>query len=435
MVRLKGISMRIRLILNFIALILFTSTCISIFSYRASKNTIKMQSQELISGYLNQSVKRFDLFMENLHRASMSIAFNRDLNRILSRINEGNYEDYNNLLRINDLISTFNNTNRFVYLVNIYDFKNGVIIPSRGAKKKIDLALPECKLVNSLFIENNDAYKILYKWIEGRIVNLNGEEKNVLTFAIPIKDNYTGEIIGSVMTYVLEEHISSICKEVSLSSGGLTVIVNSKGRAISSSEPNVVGKEFCSYLNGDKQEHDSYVIKVDREEYLVSYRESSYIGWNFLSIVPIKVMMEKNIGVLKNTFIFIGLGTILLSFLLSYIINFYFYKPIAYLMNDIKTHIRKENLDLKPISRNDEIGFIFNSFYEILLENRSLMKSVYEQKILLQEAKIRLLYSQINPHFLYNSLDSIIWMLMFKQYDDIEILSSVAEKNLLKVNG
>ena len=94
MIKRKGISIRTKLIFIFLAIILFTSFCISIFSYKASENTIKMQSEELISGYLNQSVKRFDLFMENLHRASMSIAFNKDLNKILARINQGNYEDY-----------------------------------------------------------------------------------------------------------------------------------------------------------------------------------------------------------------------------------------------------------------------------------------------------------------------------------------------------
>jgi len=376
----------------------------------------------LISGYLNQSVKRFDLFMENLHRASMSIAFNKDLNKILARINQGSYEDYNNLLRINDLISTFNNTNRFVYLVNIYDFKNGVIIPSRGTKRKINLEDSEYKLVKSLLIDNSDAYKILYHWVESRIINLNGVEKNVLTFAIPIKDNFTGEIIGSVMTYVPEEHISGMCLEISFSSGGNAILVNSSGKAISSSEPNLVGENFFDYLNVERQGNDSYIRKIDGKEYLVSYRKSNYIDWSFLSIVPIKIIMQKNTGVLRNTFVFIGLGTILLAFLLSYIVNFYFYKPIRYLIDDIKAHIKEKNLDLKPISRDDEIGFIFNSFYEILLENRVLIENIYEQKILLQEAEIRLLYSQINPHFLYNSLDSIIWMLMFKQYDDIGIL-------------
>lgn len=119
--------------------------------------------------------------------------------------------------------------------------------------------------------------------------------------------------------------------------------------------------------------------------------------------------------------ILISVVALLIAILLSFLINGIIYKPIGRLVLVVREHGTEHAQD-RLLCRKDEIGFLFRSFREILAENGDLIKNDYEKKILLKNAEIRLLHSQINPHLLYNSLGSIIWMAKSEQYSAIQDL-------------
>ena len=66
----------------------------------------------------------------------------------------------------------------------------------------------------------------------------------------------------------------------------------------------------------------------------------------------------------------------------------------------------------------DEIGTLTKEFDSMLGKIDTLIHENYEKQILLQETRYKILQSQINPHFLYNTLDSIVWMIEGERYED-----------------
>ncbi len=88
-------------------------------------------------------------------------------------------------------------------------------------------------------------------------------------------------------------------------------------------------------------------------------------------------------------------------------------KPIQRL-NTAMQQARGEDykLRLSLDNRRDEIGQLSHSFNMMMADLDMLIREVYEQKLLQQAAEMEILQSQINPHFLYNTLDSINWMLI-----------------------
>lgn len=72
-----------------------------------------------------------------------------------------------------------------------------------------------------------------------------------------------------------------------------------------------------------------------------------------------------------------------------------------------------------PNKRKDEVGELTESFNYMLDEINTLIRQVYQEKIAQKNAEIQALQAQINPHFLYNTLDSVNWMLIDRGEMDI----------------
>ncbi|MEQ2876894.1 sensor histidine kinase [Enterococcus asini] len=82
------------------------------------------------------------------------------------------------------------------------------------------------------------------------------------------------------------------------------------------------------------------------------------------------------------------------------------------------TEITK-NLDLR---REDEIGLLNQSYNQLVAEIEELIKMEYETKILSQEMEYKFLQSQLSPHFLYNTLNSINWLAIKKGDEEISVM-------------
>jgi two-component system sensor histidine kinase YesM len=165
----------------------------------------------------------------------------------------------------------------------------------------------------------------------------------------------------------------------------------------------------------------SFFKEVDNVNCLVTIGQSAYNHWNYISIIPVSQLMKGTVDSLKNTILPVVVIIVLTLLILSVLINHSFYKPIKQSISNIKNSLQKKSIAVR-IDRNDEIGFVFNSFCDILNENIELLKNVFEREMFAKDAELKMLESQINPHFLYNTLGGAICMIKLNQPEKAEIL-------------
>ena len=91
--------------------------------------------------------------------------------------------------------------------------------------------------------------------------------------------------------------------------------------------------------------------------------------------------------------------------------------------------VQDENFELRlDVDRRDEIGQLNESFNFMINKINLLIREVYQEKLAQKTAEIEALQAQINPHFLYNALDSVNWMLIDRGEMDIsEIIVSLGK--------
>ncbi|WP_256756854.1 sensor histidine kinase [Cohnella sp. WQ 127256] len=142
--------------------------------------------------------------------------------------------------------------------------------------------------------------------------------------------------------------------------------------------------------------------------YYATLNKSASTEWYVVSLIN-KNKIDKQIYDSKMTIIIIGITVILI---LIIAVNLYLSRSTRDLKRLAKMmkNIEKENFQSKSeMNRNDEIGDLSRSF-------NSMVRNVLENQILRKEAEIKSLQDQINPHFLYNTLDNISSLAIKQDY-------------------
>ncbi|WP_233532157.1 cache domain-containing sensor histidine kinase [Paenibacillus alkalitolerans] len=149
--------------------------------------------------------------------------------------------------------------------------------------------------------------------------------------------------------------------------------------------------------------------------YFISYHKSSGSGWTYVNMTPYDEIFKRVLFVKElvvAVFIAIFAAVILLGVRFSRSLT----RPIELLMWRMKLaekgNFAEANLlqpDKSPMAM-DEIGLLHRTFRLMIERINTLITENYANRLLLKETEFKALQAQINPHFLYNTLDSINWL-------------------------
>jgi len=132
-------------------------------------------------------------------------------------------------------------------------------------------------------------------------------------------------------------------------------------------------------------------------------------NWKIIMITPVK-SIRKKLNVINKATLNITLISIFFILLFLFLINRNLVRPIIYLSNLMKI-ARKGNLDIRSeISLIDEIGVLSDGFNMMIGDFKKMIEKIQADELLKKDLEFKVLQSQINPHFLYNTLNSIRWM-------------------------
>lgn len=157
---------------------------------------------------------------------------------------------------------------------------------------------------------------------------------------------------------------------------------------------------------------------AQHNEYIALFGASGSQDWrlvNFVKKNDILAPVER----LQLYTVYVGLFFILLSFVIAFFLARYIDQPISELMMQMR-RIRKGNLKLRiDLNRKDEFGTLADSF-NVMLDR---IEELIDDKLMIEKMKkhyeLKALQAQINPHFLYNTLNSINVLVDLKRTDEI----------------
>ncbi|MBB6731360.1 cache domain-containing sensor histidine kinase [Cohnella zeiphila] len=164
-----------------------------------------------------------------------------------------------------------------------------------------------------------------------------------------------------------------------------------------------------------------------RDPMVVSYDTSQVTGWTLVSAIRDKDLIPQVSRNIATTIARLGLIVLMISLILAYFMSMVITKPLIQLVTAIRKTGRGDFANRIPVHGYGELDNVIRRFNDMNDKIQQLIHENYEVKLLEKQAQINLLNMQLNPHFLYNTLNLVSCIAIEQRSDEISrIVSSLS---------
>lgn len=419
---LNNLQFRTKLMLTYCIFIILPLGLLTIISYNQVSRTIEdlvlysaKQNFEQTSSFLNYK-------MSKIIDISDIISVDRNLTSILTRP----LEEYTLTEQIQDAqdlntlyLSPYQN-DEDVYRIRLY--VRDAVIYSQERVNLFSIADIEDSQWYKLLISRKD--KIL--WCPGSYFPGEANETaNVVSAVRMIRDpNYYNKIIGIFRIDLHESNLKEIVRKAKTTQRGVSYLQNTQGEIITSSDDSAmktfkVDQSFSPDLSGS--DNIWQVTTWNENKMLIGSENIVGTDWRLVTIIPYDEILSTG-NTIRTQMIILLLVLTSLAYVLAFYISGSNTKRIRHLIKKMR---KAQAGDLEVISiptSKDEIGELMENFNFMIHEIKLLIEEQYESGQELKSVELKALQAQINPHFLYNTLDLINWTAIKHKVPEISSL-------------
>ena len=256
---------------------------------------------------------------------------------------------------------------------------------------------------------------------------ISGERPWVITLSRGIR-NYTGEgdSDGVVFIDLNYSAISELCTQNSVGTKGYVFILDQDGNIVYHPQQqqlyNELQTENISLIMNAKTDVVTAGKGDDEKIYALSHSETT--GWTIVGCMNMSELL-KNSRKARSIYVLVALGLIAVALVISSEIARNITFPIQKLRDSMK-RVQKGDFSAAEIEvySDNEIGSLTRSFNVMTHKIQDLMAQNIQEQEQKRKIELKALQSQINPHFLYNTLDSIIWMAEGKKNEEVVLMTA-----------
>lgn len=408
---LKRISIRKRLLLLFSIQILIPLLFMGTMLYRTSRDIIQSKSIDYTGDILKMVELRIEDFSNNVKVASQDMLYDRVIYDILaedSRNKLSNLSSYEEVYAVNNILrKACLSREEIQSIALISNYQNYYTYDSNIGRASIEQLVPYEKMKAVALEAGGEAVWFLDMDEQGEVKNL------YITRSIYDISNY--EEIGLMAILIRKEALEGVYGDLSTEFMQSIAIVSDAGEwIIGSGERTRRLQETYEELDFKGENHS-----VDEEgRILLSFKELENPNWRILAEISVDKLNE-DLYAFRTYFMIIIAATLLILSVLSIFFAMDILTPIKRLVQGMKTMQESKTHDEIIIDRQDELGYLSQCFNDMSREIDILVNRVYKEQLTRKEAEIKTLQAQINPHFLFNTLESINWMARLNNVDEI----------------
>jgi two-component system sensor histidine kinase YesM len=390
-----------------------------LYNYVSSDNTESFSentSETLIqaSNYLDEKLR--GLF-RSINSMKMNSGFNDSLKSFL--FDEDIYSKTLATSQLSVMFSELRVSEPFISSIYMYTPKGNFFDLYKSFRS--DFNFKKTNLYNEYKSEED---KYLF-WGKSGSDEIYTDQKTVVPIIIrfPV-EGYNGDVL--LIINLDEKQMLSYMAGIRANKGNWTLILDKDGNRVVAGSEKIVEK-FLEDSNTiseiARSEKSRLKARFDEEEYLINYQSTLIAPWKIVNIKDVSALKYKLYSTKKYMYM-VTAGSILICFIMVLLISSNITKPLGILKSKMKM-ITKRDFDVKFESLyNDEVGelgaafnFMTDEIKELISKLNNSISELKEEKdklkseqLLKRKAELKALQSQINPHFLYNTLDSINWM-------------------------
>lgn len=406
----KKLSIKQKLLLLFSVQVIIPMAFMGIMFYRNTESIIQNKCVSYSADLLKMIELRMNDFSNGLNSITDDIIYDERMYAILNKTEEntGSSEEekkncYQSLRRIclsnrklqTVILASLDGQYLYSYDLNAGGVEIGANLPFKDMLEKARAN----KRMPTWYMENYD----------------DNEVNLYLIRMIYNSEDYSEK--GMIILQINREKLASVYSDLSTEFVESINILSQDNRWI-------IGTEKISLtLEEDKwvmAQHEEWSYQIDKKnQTLIAYMNIQGTPWKIIAKASLEKLFSEEMNHFRFLFVLIMACTVLLLSIFSILMAMDILDPINRLVHSIKKVEEKNIHEEVLVDRDDELGYLSKCFNKMSLEIDNLLNRVYKEQLTRKESELKALQAQINPHFLFNTLESINWMAQLNNVPEI----------------
>lgn len=380
----------LRLIFTFL-LIVMPLIVLGVYLYQWSIHTVREDIAQTAASQTAFYLNDLENEIERIKLLQFGLLEDEDLNKLTLLWNRmGVIEKTDKINSLRNRLYLIQNSSRYIKEVSVYIHPIGRIISSVDGVSPMDE-------------EHYDAILSVYG---GRNTRITEWRNGLYLNAAKPSGNPKGQPLFIVEIELDQQNLTEALARFNTYSGSGTLLVSANGSIqLASGSATSFLDEASAYIRQRKDPDGDYgeARRFGGHLYYTVYAGSEKLNMAIYRFIPSEVI-RKPLDKFYTWAWFFAVAALVIIALYAMSTYKFIHKPLLRL---VKSFRRVENGDLEQVithASKDEFGYLYSRFNQMVANLRSLIDQAYRQKLMAQRSELKQLQSQINPHFLFNSL-------------------------------
>ncbi|MHA6482250.1 cache domain-containing sensor histidine kinase [Paenibacillus sp. strain BS8-2] len=392
--RYRNLPLRYKLVLWFSPLFLFTIGSIGAYSYNvASEQIFERQTIEQ-NHIVSTTVTDLDYIAQDAIDTSNFLYLRTEIQQLFRAKEE---IDYDASKLAFGMISSAMITRQFFQSLILY---SNYLEPIEFDKRGNTSALPMEEFKRTIIYKRAFAQPDIPTWAidTGQLHVFQGESNNTIIFARVLKSDLNLRPLGIIVIGFDELDLRRSYASPVVN-GREVIIVNPDGEVLSDSQGKWLGRQWSTL---------PYAQENNQSKLLITESVSNLTGWRVIALQSRDQLLSE-VNRINTVTLYAMAVMFLVALAFSWIIASFISKPLKNIVLSMQKFQKGDFMQSVTPRGHDELGLLGYGYNNMVKKTKQLIDEVYTFRLEQREAELKLLQSQINPHFLYNTLNTMAW--------------------------
>ncbi|MFS0862347.1 sensor histidine kinase [Fredinandcohnia sp. 179-A 10B2 NHS] len=391
----KWNTLRNQILFVFLVVMIIVLFIVSLLTLRQVSSLLKNNAEKQIQQVAIEANGRMESLFEQINMSSKLVITDEEVQRTLTKVYDGNDVTFNDRQQLMGRINRIIGNTYGIASFQLFSHKQQLVLPLG------DIALMN-RFNKDWFVEADRA--------QGGLVWLGDDPNDINNFLAIRRVNLMERryINGGYLLFSINRNHFQFANEKS-DFNQYSILVDQEQQPI------------IQNYNGDVSsiiQSEKTTVHLDKQDYLVTKQSSRKTGWTVLILTPVSELTE-GITMIRTGILLSGVVGLLIFTVCSFLLSTIITRPILRLTKTMQ-RAGEGALTLTPsVASVNEITELNSTYNQLVKETNHLIQMVYQKEILRSRSELKALQAQINPHFLFNTLDALQWSLEEKNEEEL----------------
>ncbi|WP_411169014.1 sensor histidine kinase [Clostridium sp. MB05] len=419
--KIKSITLKLCLLL--ILFIITISVVIGVWAIKDTNKIVQIEIGKMNNEILQEISDNISILLSNIEEIGNNIVEDNKLISVLSIPKEEVMKRDEDFINADKYVEGL--LNEQVWKYGKYNMKPELYVISENdlnfstyAKNKYNINSIKDEIWYNEIVEA-DGNTVLISTFEDE--EGIGPYKCIFRMGRLIKDLITDETLGVLIMDVSEKMLYDRYNKI-IKDGRNIYIIDLKGDIISSRDKRLIGNNYYRELDYGqhlKTEEWYSIFERDGIKYMKMVSTLDRYGWSIVEEIPLHIVRQP-IKQITQKFSLTLILVIIISFIVIYKISVWVTKPVINIKNTMGKVMSGDLKAKVEVDRDDEIGKLEESFNDMVKWLDDSIEEIKEKEKQKRIAELSFLQAQINPHFLYNTLSGVRFLVSMNKNEEAE---------------